>query len=402
MPMRRHIFLPFLLIAYLFITAAPAWALDVLSVRFGVNSGRERVVIELSAKAEFRAFVMTDPNRIVIDMKNFGWRVDAPPQTSNTLISDVRYGPLGNGQGRLVLETRQPVVIKSAFSISRVANLPDRIVIDFTPVSAETMAKAQDQVIGQLNATGPKAKPGASSPAEPAAKKSRRKPMVIIDPGHGGQDPGAMGVNGMYEKALVLSVALELRKQLESSGYDVRLTREKDIFIPLRDRVMYARKKKGDLFISLHADSIQKADVSGASVYTLSEKASDAEAEKLAERENKSDMIAGIDLSHQEADVANILIDLAARDTMNQSRFMAGTVLTTFSAQGVSTLDRTPRSAGFAVLKAMDIPSILVEMGYLTNQLEVNRLSTPAYRKKIATALKHSVDVYFQKVGMPK
>ncbi|MBP9050367.1 MAG: N-acetylmuramoyl-L-alanine amidase, partial [Alphaproteobacteria bacterium] len=227
----------------------------------------------------------------------------------------------------------------------------------------------------------------------------REKPLVIIDPGHGGQDPGAIGATGIYEKTIVLAVGKELARQLENSGkYRVKMTRDSDIFIPLRQRVMIARKHKASLFLSLHADSIRNASITGASVYTLSDKASDAETEKLAERENKSDLIAGVDLTHQEEDVANILIDLAARDTMNQSRFLAKTVIDRLDDTGVKVVDRNHRSAGFAVLKAMDIPSILVEMGYLTNRTEVEKLSSPAHRQKIAKALKASIDRYFEKV----
>jgi len=178
------------------------------------------------------------------------------------------------------------------------------------------------------------------------------------------------------------------------------MTRDTDIFIPLKDRVKFARRNGGDLFVSLHADSMSDSSVSGASVYTLSDTASDKEAEKLAERENKSDAIAGVNLANQDTDVANILIDLASRDTMNQSRYLANTVVSTMPDKGVQMLSRSPhRSAGFAVLKAMDIPSILVEMGYLTNMDEANRLSSKDYRAHIAQGLKASVDAYFTKVA---
>jgi N-acetylmuramoyl-L-alanine amidase len=172
------------------------------------------------------------------------------------------------------------------------------------------------------------------------------------------------------------------------------------VFIPLGQRVKYARKQNGDLFMSLHADSIRSADVTGASVYTLSEKASDKEAEKLAERENKADIIAGVNLSNQEDDVMSILIDITSRETMNQSKFLANTVVTNLDNNGVDVLDRAPhRSAGFAVLKALDIPSVLVEMGYLTNEREAQKLNSPEHHKKIARALKASIDDYFKRVA---
>lgn len=383
-----------------------SWALDVKAVRFGTHADKERAVIELSGTTKFRAFVLEGPDRIIIDMADFNWKIGSVHRPAGTLVKDVRYGSLGGGQGRLVFETSGPVMIKSAFPIDKKDGQPDRLVIDFSPASREVMKETSSQMMGTMGA-GQQASVQSAAIQLPPRKgsgtskstKPKERKLVIIDPGHGGQDPGARGANGMYEKSIVLAVGLELKRQLEQGGYRVEMTRDSDVFIPLRDRVKFARKKGGDLFVSLHADSISRSDVTGASVYTLSDTASDKETEKLAERENKSDLIAGIDLSHQENDVADILIDLAARDTMNQSRFLAKTVITTFDQSGVNILDNKYRSAGFAVLKAMDIPSILVEMGYLTNRKEVERLSTPSYRAKIATALKASVDKYFQKNG---
>lgn len=390
-----------------------AQALDVTAVRFGIHDNSERAVIELSSPVEFRAFVMTDPNRVIIDMKSFNWKIGNVVHPTGSLVSDVRYGPLGNGRGRLVFQTTQPVLVKGAFLIPKSKGQPDRLVVDFLATTVATLSDVGTQVMGQLPAQAPTEKfvdiktasVHKSKQKQPAhdmynvPHTATKRPLIIIDPGHGGQDPGALGANGMFEKTIVLAVGLELKKQLEASGYIVRMTRDKDVFIPLRGRVIFARKNKGDLFISLHADSIRDSNVTGASVYTLSDKASDIETEKLADRENKSDLIAGIDLSHQEDDVAGILIDLAARDTMNQSRYLANTVVMNFDKNGVQTIDGAQRSAGFAVLKAMDIPSILVEMGYLTNRAEVTRLSTPSYRQRVAQALKGSVDLYFQKVA---
>ena len=398
--------------AFLFLSFAcfltfvnPAWALDVKSVRLGVHGDKERVVIELSAKSQFRAFVMQSPDRIIIDMDEFNWKVGNFGRPAATLIKDVRYGGLGGGKGRIVIETASPVILKSAFGIDKASGQPDRIVLDFAKTSAAVMKEATTQKMGDMKESViPPKKTGAAVTKEPKVTDERSTPtpsksnkLIIIDPGHGGQDPGALGVNGMYEKTIVLAVGLELKRQLENAGYRVEMTRGSDVFIPLGDRVRYARKKGGDLFISLHADSISRSNVTGASVYTLSDKASDKETAKLAERENKSDLIAGIDLSTQETDVADILIDLAARDTMNQSRYLAKTVITTLDDNNVKVLDRKYRSAGFAVLKAMDIPSILVEMGYLTNRQEVEKLSNSAYRTQIAAALKLSVDKFFQR-----
>ncbi len=404
-----------LLIACLtLLVSSPAAALDVVSIRFGAHPDKQRAVIELSKTSDFRAFVLTNPTRLVVDLPDIRWKAGNVPIPAGLSVKDVRYGSLGGGISRLVLETTTPVLIQSAFMLPRKDGQLDRLVIDFRNTTPEIMASLENQIQGSLqggqNTAKPSNKPSNKSvkskkpsqdltPMSGFSSPPREKPLVIIDPGHGGQDPGAIGATGIYEKTIVLAVGKELARQLENSGkYRVKMTRDSDIFIPLRQRVMIARKHKAALFLSLHADSIRNSSITGASVYTLSDKASDAETEKLAERENKSDLIAGVDLTHQEEDVANILIDLAARDTMNQSRFLAKTVIDQLDDTGVKVVDHNLRSAGFAVLKAMDIPSILVEMGYLTNRTEVEKLSSPAHRQKIVKALKASIDRYFEKV----
>lgn len=396
----------------IFFIINPASALTVSSVRFGSHPENQRLVVELSETADFRAFVLTEPNRIVIDMPNFDWSVGTIQKPSSFPVQDIRFGALGNGFSRIVVETGTPVMIQAAFMLPKQGGQRDRLVIDFKRTSDTAMRASLSQIHGPLQSKGldlqqtapvkqaaPEKKPSAA-PAPAAATKNSKKPLVIIDPGHGGPDPGARGANGNYEKHIVLAVGLELKKQLEDSGqYRVLMTRSTDVFVALGDRVRFARRNGGDLFISLHADSIRDQSVTGASVYTLSEKASDAATARLAERENKSDLIAGIDLGEQDKDVANILLDLATRDTMNQSKFLANTVVSSMNTRGLRTLERPHRSAGFAVLKAPDIPSILVEMGYVTNHSEVARLSSPEHRRKIATTLKNSIDTYFQKVA---
>lgn len=225
--------------------------------------------------------------------------------------------------------------------------------------------------------------------------RNEGRPVIVLDPGHGGVDPGAIGVSGMYEKFITLSVARELKEQLERSGrYKVHLTRDRDIFIRLRDRVSIARQYNADLFISLHADAVQNPQIKGLSVYTLSQNASDTEAQTLAEKENKADLIAGIDLSHESIDVANILIDLAQRETLNRSAGFAGGLVDEMGRE-TSLLSNTHRFAGFAVLKAPDVPAVLIELGYLSNELEERNLRTPVYREKLAKAISRAIDGFF-------
>ncbi|MBX9633733.1 MAG: N-acetylmuramoyl-L-alanine amidase [Magnetospirillum sp.] len=265
------------------------------------------------------------------------------------------------------------------------------------PVAAATpaMAAPSPEPAAAPAATKVSAPLPMTEPVEPKALPADGKPVVVIDPGHGGVDPGAIGVSGIYEKYITLAVARELKAQLEKNGrYKVYLTRDRDIFIRLRDRVAIARQLNADLFISLHADSVGNPQLKGLSVYTLSQTSSDSEAQALADKENKADLIAGIDLSHESADVANILIDLAQRETMNRSAGFAGGVVEEVGREA-NLLGNTHRFAGFAVLKAPDVPSVLVEMGYLSNEAEERNLRQPEHRLKLAKSLSRAIDRFF-------
>ena len=231
---------------------------------------------------------------------------------------------------------------------------------------------------------------------KPRARGDRR--IIVIDPGHGGVDPGAIGRSGVLEKDITLRTARTLKRRLERSGrYRVVLTRDRDVFIRLRDRIAVARRHDADLFVSLHADSIRRAGIRGLSVYTLSEKASDKEAAELADNENKADLIAGIDLSAETPEVTDILIDLAQRETMNESvRFAAELVQEL--RRVTKLLRKTHRFAGFAVLKAPDIPSVLIEMGFLSNRQDERALRQEGYRARIADSVAQAIDRYFERI----
>ncbi|MBN2751864.1 MAG: N-acetylmuramoyl-L-alanine amidase, partial [Rhodospirillaceae bacterium] len=240
----------------------------------------------------------------------------------------------------------------------------------------------------------------AAKASEPAIGDRQRraggaKPVIILDPGHGGVDPGAIGVNGIYEKHITLAMGRQLKAHLEKTGrYKVVLTRDRDIFISLRGRVAIARRAHGDLFVSLHADSNPNRRTRGLSIYTLSERASDKEAALLADKENKSDIISGMDFSEESPEVTGILIDLAQRESMNLSAQFASLAVGELGRK-VRTLSNTHRFAGFAVLKAPDIPSVLLEMGYLSNAEEVRLLQQTAYRERLSESMTHAVDRYF-------
>lgn len=391
--------------------AAQAMALEVRSVRFGAHPGDQvRMVIELDRAVDFRTFMLDQPVRMVIDLPHFTWKAGTIARLQTSGISDIRQGALEPGLSRIAIDLDHPVLIRAAFMLPRDGGLPDRLVIDYARANPTDFAAGRGRIFGTLGgkpantaaATGtaiptPAPTPARTSPTPTPAPTSGHKPIIVIDPGHGGADPGAVGANGLLEKNITLAMARDLKRHLEATGrYRVFLTRERDVFIRLQQRVAIARQRNADLFISLHADSINRAGVRGASVYTLSDTASDAETEKLAARENRADMISGLDLRHEDEDVANILVNLTMRDTMNQSRFFANTTVETLRRDGVRLLENPHRFAGFAVLKAADIPSVLIELGYMSNAQDSALLSRQDYRDRLARALLIGVDDYFE------
>lgn len=404
----------------------PARALGVEGIRFGQQGSNVRMVIDLTDVSDFRTFVMSDPYRLVIDLPAFEWNVSATPGAEQVGITDIRQGQLRKGYSRIVFDLARAMTIKSAVLMPQEQNKNNRIVIEFDPTSSAEFEKKKGAVFGtltigegagvetafenlldqpflnpkkqnadSLNIPVPPEKP--LLPVKNTTSNAEYKPLIIIDPGHGGVDPGALSDNGIYEKDVVLALAKNLRDRLLESGkYRVMMTREKDMFVKLRDRVSFARENKGDLFISLHADSTGKSNVHGSSVYTLSQKASDQQTAKLAEKENQADLMAGIDINVEDEQVAYILGDFLITDTMNQSKFFANTLVKRMKTSGVKILQNPHRFAGFAVLKAPDIPSILIEAGFMSNQAEATRLSQPAHRRKIASAIMNGVDAYFE------
>src|SRR5882757_3248754 len=237
--------------------------------------------------------------------------------------------------------------------------------------------------------------PTWAAPAKPVAKP--RPKLIALDPGHGGTDPGALGANGVQEKNVVITVARELQAQLQAGGrYRVMLTRASDTYVALRERVAKAELAKADLFLSIHADSHPDPDVRGASIYTLSEEASDREAAALAARENRADkVVSGVPLASQSDTVAAALVAMSQRGTLNDSCRLADTIVSTFGQNGVRLLPRTHRKAGFAVLTSPDIPAALVELGYLSNVQDEKLLTVRQHQLALARALRASIDAHF-------
>ena len=367
---------------------------QVTSVRVGVYSAKTRIVLDIDRSVTFDSFVLPEPYRVVLDMSEVTWSPKLRNAPTGGLVTGMRFGLFRPGASRVVLDSSGPVRIDKVFIIPPSPKYRSyRLVVDI----AKTSRQAFMMSYRQPEATAASRPASVPVPFRRPPAPADEKKLIVIDPGHGGVDPGAMSRSGVWEKHIVLAFSRELKQSLLATGkFRVRLTRDKDVFIRLRDRIAIARRAGADLFISVHADSIGNSKVRGTSVYTLSERASDKEADALARKENKSDLIAGVDLDDQSNDVVNILIDLAQRETMNESAVFARKLVDEMGKTR-KLLRNTHRFAGFAVLKAPDIPSVLVELGYLSNRSDEQMLRNPRKRKRLAEAMATAVDRYFER-----
>ena len=371
---------------------------EATAVRLGAHGEVTRFVLEVTEAIEFRVFTLPRPYRVVIDLPELRWSLpEGADEEGRGAVSRYRAGLFKPGTWRVVLDVKSPVRVKHAYLMAPSDGKPHRFVIDLESVTAEAFASTA----GSVASSGPNGTNGHDTSALPPAVAPARPPgakrVVVIDPGHGGVDPGATGVTGSREKRITLQVANELKRQLEGTGrYEVVLTRDRDVFVRLRERVASAQRAGADFFISLHADTIANRKVQGASIYTLSESASDKEAGQLAAKENKADIIAGLDLSELDDDLSAILIDLTQRETMNESARFANMLIEEVR-QATTVLQKTHRYAGFAVLKAPDVPSVLIEMGYLSNRRDEKNLTSKTHQAKIAAAILRAIEVYFER-----
>ncbi len=356
------------------------------NARIGTKTNGLRFVFDLPKEVKHKTFLLQSPNRVVVDLQSVDMDKSLESiKDNNGIISKIRIGKLGTNGTRVVFDLVKAAEIKKSFLLKPQSGFNWRLVID--------LEKVTDAQFSSL--VGGKAENSIEKTEKTEVVK---KKVIVLDAGHGGRDPGAIGVSGTKEKNITLAMAKELSSKLNATGkYKVVLTRDRDKSLRLRDRVRLARKAEGDLFISLHADSNRSRKTRGLSVYTLSERASDKEAAQLAANENKADIIAGLDLGEQTREVADILIDLAQRETMNRSAEFASYMVKEMK-KNVKLLRNTHRFAGFAVLKAPDIPSVLLEMGYLSNKTEEKLLKTKAYRAKLARSAVESIDNYFSQV----
>ena len=312
-------------------TTAPAHAQSTVNdVRIGVHKDYTRFVLELDGPTPYRLLTLRDPYRVVLDLPEITWRNGAVPSgvVGRGVIAKYRFGLFQQGVSRFVIDLRGPAVVKSHFRLDPEPGAGHRLVLDLAPstdqefVTAMGSEESNDWASRQVAilADAIREQPVIRAPVRPSEPVEKRLRTIVIDPGHGGVDPGAIGASGIYEKKITLAFATDLRNRLQASGrFRVLLTRDRDIYIPLRKRYEVAHENEADLFISIHADAHHTPDLRGFSVYTLSETASDKEAAALAAKENKSDILAGYDLSEYDDQTSFILLDLAQRKTSESS-----------------------------------------------------------------------------------
>jgi N-acetylmuramoyl-L-alanine amidase len=394
-------FIAFLCISGLWL-AGGAWAAPVAQeIRVGRQEGGiTRFVLDLSQKADCSLFFLSNPARMVMDCPTLEGLDSLPKLIPTGLVQAWRSGQFGTGS-RIVLDLTGPAKLSSRQLLpsNKVAG-GVRVVVDLTVSNATDYAGIVRQTKSHIPTPSTRDKKGLQIGLRPPALPSWKRlvdlpPLVVIDAGHGGVDPGALAVNGQREKDLTLQMARRLEQALKAQGkYRVTLTRRSDVFIPLKDRVRIARQQKADLFISLHADSIRGRDVQGATVYTVSETASDKEAAALAESENRADELAGLDQAGEDDDLASVLIAMNQRATLNSTHVLASKMVRRLQETTRMT-QRPHRSAGFAVLKAPDIPSVLIEMGYLSNKQDTRMLWQAEHQQKLAQSIAKGVGDYF-------
>ncbi len=374
-------------------TEAPAIAIATDS-RLAGDAKRTRLVVDLSRKVDFDVFSLADPARVVVDLPEVQFHVDpAVGQDGKGLVSAYRFGLFAPGKSRIVLDVTGPVHVDKAFVLDAEDGQPARFVLDL--VSTDEDSFLADIALQERRRTQPPAATDGSPQVATSTGEENGRPVVVIDPGHGGIDPGAMSPKGTREKDVVLDVATKLKDDLERTGrFTVYMTRDKDIFIPLGDRVRFARAHDAALFISIHADSVRRGHVSGATVYTLSERASDSMAAELAEQENKSDAIAGVDLPEEAGAVADILLDLVRRETKTLSIHFARTLVDGLR-HDVDMVGNPHRYAGFRVLKAHDVPSVLLELGYLSSKDDARLLVDPKWQEEVSSTVTRVVERFF-------
>ena len=354
---------------------------------------RTRFVVDLTSEVGFAVFPLADPHRIVIDLPQMRFALSPEAgRQGRGLVASWRYGLLAVGKSRVVIDLARAAAVDKAFVLPPVDAQPARLVIDL--VAVDEGAFVAEATRARDARTTPRESDGGEAAA--ALRQARVRPLIVLDAGHGGIDTGAAGVHGTLEKTITLDFSSLLKRKLEATGlFEVRLTRDDDVFVALDDRMAFARHVAADLFVSIHADAAPQSYVRGATVYTVSERASDADAAAIAAQENRSDVIAGVDLDETSDDVTDILIDLARRETKTMSHLAAEAMIASIS--GHTKLNSNPhRYAGFRVLRAHDVPSVLVELGYMTNRHDEALMLSEEWRDGTAEAMVQAIRGFFE------
>lgn len=386
-----------------------------------VHSARDidRIEIRISEAVTYHSFALDNPDRLVIDIPAVDWQAGQglPSGYRGGILRNIRVARFSPTTTRIVLDLARAARIEEVGVYNQGGNTPflmrfDVVTAAYVPGSKDDASYWQDSGAGGASRqqvqdwsemaevdARPKPLPAdvpfTTAPVPVFRPAEARRPVVVIDAGHGGRDPGTTGRAGTREKEVTLRYARDLQEALLATGrYQVVMTRDDDSYIMLRDRLEIGRKVKADIFISLHADAAENTNTRGLSIYTLSENASDAEAAALAARENKVDLIYGLNLSSEHKDVTEILIDLAQRETKNKSTKLAETIILHVGKK-VELLRNTHRYAGFAVLKAPDVPSVLIELGFLSNRKDEALINSSNYRREVIAALVNGIDAYF-------
>ena len=386
---------------------APAASFPIATDARLAGDGRQtRFILDLSETISFHAFALADPYRLVLDIPQVSFRLrPGVGGEGRGLIKAFRYGLVMPGGSRIVFDLTGPAKVANAYVLDAANGQPTRFVLDLEEVdrTAFLQSQASDNrtepkpAVGDVKENAAPAVGNVEATAKPEASADPR-PVIVIDPGHGGPDNGTQ-LGSETEKSLVLDFALVLRDHIEKTGkYRVVMTRTDDTFIPLSDRVKVARNQSAALLVSIHADALprREGDAQGATIYTLSDRASDAEAERLAEAENKADAIGGVNLTEEPTEVADILIDLAQRETRTFSNRFARMLMAEMKT--TTRMHKHPlKSAGFKVLKAPDVPSVLIELGYVSNKDDLEHLVSEHWRSRTAGSVAHAIDTFLAK-----
>ena len=360
-----------------------------IDARLESSERSARFTMAVSQRLDVSFDVLDQPLRIVAALPEVNLQAAAPKARKGALVPQFRAGLVAPGRSRIVFDLSAPARVKQLVQRSRADGIVD-LSIEFEPIP-------RSDFDGLVAAGAERRAQAALAPLQIEPRPSQdRRPLVVIDPGHGGIDPGAVATGGVTEKAVVLAIGLKLKEQIEALGHArVIMTRADDRFLSLSERVRVAREARADLFVSLHADSLSAAqDVRGATIYTGSDRATDAESARLAQKENAADALAGADPGQGGGEIVDILMDLALRETRAQSGAAAARLVTEMS--GAVKMHRIPqRAAGFRVLTAPDVPSLLIELGFLSSKSDIALLTSAEWQWVAAEAIARAVSRHF-------